>query len=99
LPDWAQAIFSPRMVAAGNIQTEQEMDQVCQMALDNLDMYFDELAQYQNDADYALSKEKQNRYCHFQKQNPHTPKVMASLGLDPDDVNKFIHECLFPEID
>ena len=25
-------------------------------------------------------------FCHYQKQNPHTPKVMASLGLDPNDV-------------
>lgn len=99
LPDWAKAIFSPNMVAVGNVNTEEEMDQVVQMALDNLDMYFDELPKYTSDnVDQDQVKRKQNRYCHYQKQNPHTPKVMASLGLDPNDVEKFIHECLFPEV-
>ena len=42
--------------------------------------------------------EAQNYYCSNQKQNPHTPKVMASLGLDEEDVRVFIQECLFPEI-
>jgi len=100
LPDWAKAIFSPNMVAVGNVNTEEEMDQVVQMALDNLDMYFDELPKYTSDkVDQDQIKRKQNRYCHYQKQNPHTPKVMASLGLDPNDVEKFIHECLFPEVE
>ena len=99
LPDWAKAIFSHKMVAVGNVNTEEEMDQVVQMALDNLDTYFEELPKYTNEKhDTNLVKEKQNRYCHYQKQNPHTPKVMASLGLDPNDVEKFIHECLFPEV-
>jgi hypothetical protein len=40
----------------------------------------------------------QNYYCENQKQNPHTPKVMVSLGLSEEDVKVFIHECLFPEI-
>jgi hypothetical protein len=30
--------------------------------------------------------------------NPHTPRVMASLGLNEEDVRVFIQECLFPEI-
>ena len=40
----------------------------------------------------------QNFYAQNQKMNPHTPKVMASLGLNEDDVQVFIQECLFPEI-
>ena len=98
LPPWAQAIFSKNMVAASNVKVD-EMDQVVTMALDNLDMYFEELPKYTNGSlDLDQIKRKQNRYCHYQKQNPHTPKVMASLGLDPNDVEKFIHECLFPEV-
>ena len=63
-------------------------------------MYFDELPKYTSDkVDQDQIKRKQNRYCYYQKQNPHTPKVMASLGLDPNDVEKFIHECLFPEVE
>jgi hypothetical protein len=40
----------------------------------------------------------QNFYAINQKQNPHTPRVMTSLGLSEDDVTHFIQECLFPEI-
>ena len=40
----------------------------------------------------------QNRYAHFQKQNPHTPRVMKSLGLDPEAVDEFQEKCLFPEL-
>ena len=44
-------------------------------------------------------KEAQNRYAHFQKQNPHTPRTMTSLGLDEEDVRVFVQECLFPDIE
>jgi phycocyanobilin:ferredoxin oxidoreductase len=98
LPDWAQAIFSPHMVAASNINTVEEMDQVVAMALDNLDTYFAELDSYTTSSvDTDLIREKQNRYCYYQKQNPHTPRVMESLGLPAEDVRVFINECLFPE--
>ena len=81
LPPWAQAIFSKSMVAASNVKID-EMDQVVTMALDNLDMYFEELPKYSTqDNNPNLIKDQQNRYCHYQKQNPHTPKVMESLGL------------------
>ena len=98
LPPWAQAIFSKHMVAASNVRID-EMDQVVTMALDNLDMYFEELPKYTK-AQYnqGLIKDQQNRYCHYQKQNPHTPKAMEALGLDPVDIKHFIEECLFPEV-
>ena len=99
LPPWAQAIFSKHMVAASNVRAD-EMDQVVNMALDNLDMYFEELPKYSSkNHNPNLIKDQQNRYCHYQKQNPHTPKVMESLGLDPQDVKHFIQDCLFPEVD
>ena len=40
----------------------------------------------------------QNYYAQNQKQNPHTPKVMVSLGLSEDDVTHFVQHCLFPEL-
>ena len=43
-------------------------------------------------------KAAQNRYAHFQKQNPHTPNVMKSLGLDEADVDKFCTDMLFPKL-
>ena len=98
LPPWAQAIFSKHMVAASNVK-EDEIDQVITMALDNLDTYLEELPKYTTSSvDTALIREKQNRYCYYQKQNPHTPKVMESLGLPADDVKHFIEDCLFPEV-
>ena len=76
LPPWAQAIFSKSMVAASNVKID-EMDQVVTMALDNLDMYFEELPKYSTqDNNPNLIKDQQNRYCHYQKQNPHTPCLL-----------------------
>jgi hypothetical protein len=105
LPEWAKAIFSENMVSAGNIRDSKELDEVLNLSVCNLLEYLDYLEgeteivssaeQLKIITDYT---EAQNRYCHFQKQNPHTPRVMESLGYDPDTVNRFIQTCLFPEI-
>jgi hypothetical protein len=94
LPDWAQEIFSSNMVAAGNIQSEQELSAILNLALESLDYYLENVGSF-SDVDYT---EAQNKYCRNQKRNPHTPKVMASLGLDPQEVSVFVDKCLFPEI-
>lgn len=94
LPDWARNIFSGNMVAAGNIQTEEELEKVLSLVKNNLQHY---LAHLTGGGLYDYTA-KQNWYCHNQKQNPHTPRVMTSLGLDSAEVHKFIHECLFPEV-
>lgn len=96
LPDWAKRIFSPSMVAAGNVQKEDELDQITQMAKNTLDIYLSGVADT-NNADFD-GTEAQNYYAQNQKQNPHTPRVMVSLGLSEEDVRVFIQECLFPEI-
>ena len=96
LPDWAKRIFSPHMVAAGNVQKEDELDQITQMAKDTLAHYLSTVAETNNTA--LDTTEHQNYYAINQKCNPHTPRVMASLGLNEDDVRVFIQDCLFPEI-
>jgi len=96
LPDWAKRIFSPHMVAAGNVQAEEELDQITQMAKDTLAHYLESVGETNNTV--LDTTTHQNYYCDNQKQNPHTPRVMASLGLDEDDVRVFIQECLFPDI-
>ena len=96
LPDWAKRIFSPSMVAAGNVSNEDELAQISEMARTTLGIYLSGLADT-NNSDFD-GTEAQNYYAINQKQNPHTPKVMSSLGLDEDDVRAFIQECLFPEI-
>ena len=96
LPDWAERIFSPSMVAAGNVQDEAELEQIFAMARTTLTHYLESVGETNNTANNTT--EAQNYYCENQKQNPHTPRVMVSLGLSEDDVNHFIQECLFPEI-
>ena len=96
LPDWAERIFSPSMVAAGNVQDEQELEQIFAMAKTTLAHYLETVSETNNTANDTT--EAQNFYCENQKQNPHTPRVMVSLGLSEEDVRHFIQECLFPEI-
>jgi phycocyanobilin:ferredoxin oxidoreductase len=96
LPDWAERIFSPSMVAAGNVQNEEELEQIFAMAKTTLAHYLETVGETNNTANNTT--EAQNYYCENQKQNPHTPRVMVSLGLSEEDVKHFIQECLFPEI-
>ncbi len=96
LPEWATNIFSKSMVAAGNVQSDEELEQIIQMAKDTLAHYLSAVAETNNTT--TDTTEAQNYYAHNQKQNPHTPRVMASLGLNEDDVHVFIQDCLFPEI-
>jgi hypothetical protein len=95
LPEWARNIFSTNMVAAGNISDEAELAKVLDLAMRNLSHYLAYIHGHKSEKDYTM---QQNFYCQNQKKNPHTPRVMASLGLDPDEVHKFVEECLFPEI-
>ena len=84
LPDWATRIFSEHMIAAGNVSKEDELDQIFNTVERTLDHYLESVAET-NGFTYN-NAEEQNYYCENQKQNPHTPKVMASLGLDEEDV-------------
>ena len=99
LPEWAQAIFSPHMVAAGNVSKTDELDQLVELSFDSIDAYLAEIGLFNNQADADEVKAAQNRYAHYQKQNPHTPRTMVSLGLDEEDVRVFVQECLFPDIE
>ena len=96
LPDWAQRIFSPSMVAAGNVQDETELAQIRELAEKCVYNYTATVMESAGQCDD--NTEQQNFYAQNQKQNPHTPKVMTSLGLSEDDVRVFIQDCLFPEI-
>lgn len=96
LPDWAKRIFSPYMVAAGNVQKDEELSQIESLANIVVNHYLETVGETNNTVENTT--DAQNYYAINQKQNPHTPKVMASLGLNEDDVTVFIQECLFPEI-
>jgi phycocyanobilin:ferredoxin oxidoreductase len=96
LPEWAERIFTGSMIAAGNVSKQEELDQIIDVARLTIKHYLAAVGDTNNTA--RDTTEAQNYYAINQKQNPHTPRVMASLGLNEDDVRVFIQECLFPEI-
>ena len=99
LPEWAKAIFTEHMVAAGNVNSTEELEQLLDLSFTNIDDYLEHIGAFNHIGDVTKGKEAQNRYAHFQKQNPHTPRTMTSLGLDEEDVRVFVQECLFPDIE
>ncbi len=96
LPDWAKAIFSPSMIAAGNVREGEELDDLCALALNSVNYYLANVGKTQEwPADFHMI---QNRYCYYQKQNPHVIKSMVSMGIPQKQMEKFVDEVLFPEI-
>jgi hypothetical protein len=96
LPEWARNIFSGHMVAAGNVRAGDELTALLKLAIDNLEYYLSNVGVMDNnDKDYT---KEHNWYAINQKKNPHTPRVMESLGVEASVVRKYIDECLFPEI-
>ena len=98
LPEWATNIFSPGMIAAGNVATEEEAQAICKLAVDNLKVWFDSVPVYAGEQTVEFTAGAQDYYCHNQQQNPHTPRVMKSLGLNEADVDEFCTNALFPKI-
>ena len=96
LPEWAERIFSPHMIAAGNVSDEGELAQIASLAHILVNHYTECVGETNNTSE--STKDQQNYYAQNQKQNPHTPKVMVSLGLSEEDVQMFIQDCLFPEL-
>jgi hypothetical protein len=84
------------MVAAGNVSDESELSQIESLANILVNHYVETVGETNNKI--ADNTFEQNFYAQNQKQNPHTPRVMTSLGLNEDDVRVFIQDCLFPEI-
>lgn len=98
LPEWATNIFTDKMLAAGNVNTEEEAVSIIELAQDNLRAYFDEIGEFTGFGIQSIVTASQNYYCHNQQQNPHTPRTMKSLGLNEADVDKFCTDMLFPKI-
>ena len=86
------------MLAAGNVKTDEEADEIIRIATENLRAYFNEVGETKGAGDKVLVSAAQDYYCHNQQQNPHTPNVMKSLGLDEADVDKFCTDMLFPKL-
>jgi hypothetical protein len=82
------------MVAAGNIQTQEELDQLTKTVIDNLDYYLYNIGTVDK---WKQHFEAQNNYCKNQKLNPHTPAMMVNFGVDKTVFMNFMDEILFPE--
>ena len=98
LPEWARNIFTGKMLAAGNVKTDEEATEIIRIATDNLRAYFDEVGLTKGEGDQAIVAGAQDYYCHNQQQNPHTANVMKSLGLPEEDVDRFCTDMLFPKL-
>ena len=98
LPQWARNIFTDKMLAAGNVNTEEEAVAIINIAVNNLRAWFDEVPLSDGNGQIEIVQAAQDYYCHNQQQNPHTPNVMKSLGLPEDDVEIFCRDMLFPKI-
>lgn len=98
LPDWAKAIFTEHMIAAGMVTDQEEIDQICKVTRENMCYYLRNIRRHNSTATLDMVTAAHNHYAYNQKKNPHTPKVMKSLGLNEDDVNAFVSESLFPEV-
>lgn len=92
LPIWAQAIFSDDIVAIGAVGID-ELSKFCELGINNLEYYLDILGLDVTDKDYT---DKQNFYCTQQRQNPHTPRVLQSLGFSESESMLFVENILFP---
>ena len=98
LPEWARNIFTDKMLAAGNVRTEEEAVAIIDIALNNLRAWFDEVPLYAGSGTTEMVTAAQNYYCENQQKNPHTANVMKSLGLPEEDVDTFCRDMLFPKL-
>ena len=98
LPEWARNIFTEKMLAAGNVKSDEEATEIIQIALSNLHAYFEEVGETKGEGAPDLVAACQNYYCENQQKNPHTPRTMKSLGLPEEDVDRFCTDMLFPKL-
>lgn len=94
LPEWASNIFSPSMVAAGNLSDPAEIDQFVNLGLKTLNYYVNNIKRNGS----LNSIDRQNFYCINQKKNPHVYRSMIAMGVPEPVIRDFVDEVLFPEI-
>lgn len=94
LPDWGKRIFSNSIIAAGNVQTDEELAQINNLVSLTTHTYISSLAVSNNSTTDVCSNHKY--YIENQRLNPHNPKVLMNLGLSEDEALSYINNCLFP---
>ncbi len=95
LPDWAKEIFSPYIIAAGNVSEDSELDTLTGLAMNSLDYYLANVGKTAQDVvDYYPYQKKYNQN---NKLNPHVMRSMISMGVPEEKIRQFIDQVLYPE--
>ena len=97
LPDWAKQIFSSDMIAVGNINTEEELDQFIEVTSTLLDYYLDNLEENAF-ISHRDTKPILNKYCINQKMNPHLHRSILAMGISEEGKDRYVNNVLFEEI-
>jgi hypothetical protein len=96
LPPWAKEIFSENMIAVGNINTEEELEQFIEVTSKLLDHYLENL---EENAFVSTRDTKPflNKYCINQKMNPHLHRSILAMGVSEQDKDRYVNTVLFEE--
>jgi phycocyanobilin:ferredoxin oxidoreductase len=98
LPEWATEIFSSSMIAAGNLRTREEIEQLCSTCLHLVEYYASSMKHNLCTTNPIHIKEAHNKYCRNQKLNPHLHRSILSMGISEEDKDRYVNEVLFQEI-
>ena len=78
-----------------NYQNGLEIYDLCNLVKNSLAYYLKNVGNTQQDvADYHMA---QNRYCHYQKQNPHVVRSMVNMGVEESKIRQFVNTIQYPE--
>lgn len=97
LPPWAKEIFSENMIAVGNINTDEELNQFISVTTNLVDHYLNNL---ENNA-FPTNRDLLpflNKYCINQKMNPHLHRSLEAMGVTGDAKDRYVNNVLFEEI-
>lgn len=97
LPPWAKEIFSEDMLAVGNINTDEELDQFIAVTSDLVEYYLMgiEINAFNSYRDITSLL---NKYCQNQKLNPHLHRSILAMGISEEDKDAYVNNVLFEEI-
>ena len=97
LPPWAKEIFSEDMLAVGNINTDEELDQFIQVTSDLVEFYLMGIETNAFETN-RNTKVLLNKYCQNQKLNPHLHRSILAMGISEEDKDDYVNNVLFEEI-
>jgi hypothetical protein len=97
IPDWGKVIFSPDMIAAGNVREGVELDQLLEATFDLTRNYVENIKTNSFAVEMDL-RQYHNMYCSQQKKNPHLHNSILNLGVSAEAKDNYIDRILFEEI-